>query len=282
MTDGFDDATSRMMQAIEANWDARTPVHVASEFYGVGRRDPEFWFADFEWADLGPVAGRDVLHLQCHLGTETAAFARRGARAVGLDLSGTAVAAAREIAATAGLGIEYVRANVFDAERALSGRRFDVVYTGKGALVYVPDLGRWAGVVAGLLRPGGIVYVVEFHPMLASLGLVPVEGEGTDLVLRHDYLGGGGPRRLDSERSYTDGPPIAGPTVSYEWSHGLGELVTALLGAGLQVTALREIHEVPWPRWPRMTPTGRGWWRLPDGEPRIPLMYGLRATAPAG
>ncbi|MDG4784620.1 class I SAM-dependent methyltransferase [Micromonospora sp. WMMD1102] len=276
----FDEAVNGMMREIEANWDARTPVHLASEFYGVGSRDAEFWFADFEWADLGDVSGRDVLHLQCHLGTETAAFAQRGARTVGLDISGAAVAAARRIAAGAGLDVEYVRANVFDAVPALSGRRFDVVYTGKGALVYVPDLDRWAGVVADLLRPGGSVYVVEFHPLLAALGLVPTPDEGTDLVLRHDYLAGDGPRRVDSAHSYTDGPPLAGPTVSYEWSHGLGELVAALVGAGLRVTALRETDQVPWPRWPRMTRTPRGWWRLPAGEPRIPLMYGLRATAP--
>lgn len=281
MTDDFDEATTGMMRAIEANWDARTPVHVDSEFYGVGKRDAEFWFAEFEWADLGTLSGRDVLHLQCHLGTETAAFARRGANVVGLDLSGAAVTAARRIAAEAGLDVEYVQANVFDAVRAVSGRRFDVVYTGKGALVYVPDLDRWARVVADLLRPGGVVYVVEFHPLLAALGLVPPADEGPDLVLRHDYLGGGGaPRRLDSARTYTDGPPLAGATVSYEWSHGLGELVTALVGAGLRVTALRETDEVPWPRWPRMTATARGWWRLPDDEPRIPLMYGLRAEAP--
>src|SRR5262249_3487723 len=153
MADGFDTETRRMMRAIEANWDARTPVHVASDFYGVDSRDPEFWFADFEWGDLGELDGRDVLHLQCHLGTETAAFARRGARTVGLDLSGAAVAQARQLARRKGLSIEYVRANVFDAVEALGGRRFDVVYTGKGALVYVPDLVRWMGVVAVLLRP---------------------------------------------------------------------------------------------------------------------------------
>ncbi|GAB3969660.1 class I SAM-dependent methyltransferase [Plantactinospora veratri] len=280
MTDEFDETVSGMMRAIEANWDARTPVHLASEFYGVGSRDAEFWFAEFEWSDLGDLSGRDLLHLQCHLGTETAAFARRGARTVGLDISGAAVTAARRIAAEAGLDIEYVQANVFDAVSALAGRRFDVVYTGKGALVYVPDLDRWARVVSELLRPGGTVYVVEFHPLLAALGLVPAPDEGTDLVLRHDYLAGGGPRRLDSAHSYTDGPPLDGATVSYEWSHGLGELVDALVGAGLRVTGLRESDEAPWPRWPRMTSTERGWWRLPTGEPRIPLLYGLRATAP--
>jgi hypothetical protein len=135
-------------------------------------------------------------------------------------------------------------------------------------------------VVAELLRPGGMVYVVEFHPLLAALGLVPAADEGTDLVLRNDYLAGRGPRRVDSAHTYTDGPPLDGQTVSYEWSHGLDDLVNALVGVGLQVTALREIHDLPWPRWARMTRTQRGWWRLPEDAPRIPLLYALRATAP--
>jgi 2-polyprenyl-3-methyl-5-hydroxy-6-metoxy-1,4-benzoquinol methylase len=101
------------MAAIEANWDERTPIHAASRFYDVDARDPDSWFAGFEWADLGDLAGRQVLHLQCHLGTETAAFARRGvAGVVGLDLSPTAVAEAGRIATAAGLTIEYVQANM--------------------------------------------------------------------------------------------------------------------------------------------------------------------------
>lgn len=136
-----------LMRANQANWDARTPVHLASRFYGLDQDlDPERWFAPFEWEDLGELAGRDVLHLQCHLGTETIALARRGARAVGLDFSEASVAAATGIAAKAGADVTYVQANVYDAVEALDGRLFDVVYTGKGALCYLPDLDRWAEV----------------------------------------------------------------------------------------------------------------------------------------
>src|SRR5687768_2988945 len=132
---GLDAETRRLMAAIEANWDERTPIHLASRFYDVGTRDPQSWFAGYEWTDLGDLTGRDVLHLQSHLGTETVAFARRGARTVtGLDLSGAAVGAARKIAAASGVEIEYVQANVYDAVEALGGRRFDVIYTGKGSL----------------------------------------------------------------------------------------------------------------------------------------------------
>jgi len=265
------------MRANQANWDARTPVHLASRFYGLDEGlDPERWFAAFEWDDLGDLAGRDVLHLQCHLGTETIAFARRGARAVGLDFSAASMAAAAGIAAKAGADVDYVRANVYDAVEALDGRRFDVVYTGKGALCYLPDLPRWAEVVTQLLRPGGLLYIVEFHPLLNSLGPKPAPGEGPELLLRHDYLGGDGPVHRDATHTYTDGPAVADATDSYEWTHGMGEVVDALTTAGLTVRRLRESDELPWQRWPQMVRTPSGWWRLP--APRVPLLYGLLAA----
>ncbi len=278
MTDSFDSVTRRLMEAITANWDARAPIHAASRFYGVGVKDPAFWFADVEWEDLGELTGRDLLHAQCHLGTETIAFAQRGARVVGLDISEQAIVWARRIADQAGVDIEYVQANIYDAVTALQGRQFDIIYTGKGALCYLPDLKRWATVLAQLLRPAGRVYLVEFHPVLTALGVGPSEDLNEGLALRHDYLEGRGPRALNSPRTYTDGPPLPTTTITYEWAHGLGEVVTALLSAGLRITVLREIDALPWPRWPWMLPTDAGWWRLPDDRPKLPLLYAVAAV----
>ncbi|MEU4202343.1 class I SAM-dependent methyltransferase [Streptomyces sp. NPDC039022] len=274
-----------MLRANRENWDARTPVHVASDFYGLdGTRTADDWFAPFEWDDLGPLAGRDVLHLQCHLGTETQAFAERGAaHTVGLDFSGAALDQARCLAARGGRDIEFVQADVHQAAEALGGRRFDVVYTGKGALCYLPDLTRWARVIAGLLRPGGMLYVVEFHPLLNSLGAAPDPGQDPDdarLLLAHDYLEGRGALRSDTPHTYTDGPPVEGATTSYEWRHGLGETVNALVGAGLTVDRLRETDLLPWKRFATMEQADHGWWRLPPAEPRIPLLFALRAVRP--
>jgi SAM-dependent methyltransferase len=271
-----------MIEANQANWDARVPVHAASAFYGLdGSRDAAYWFAEYEWTDLGDLTGRDVLHAQCHLGTETIELARRGARVTGLDISPASIQVAKQVAASAGCDVEFVEADVHDAADVLGAERFDVVYTGKGALCYVPDLDRWARIVHELLRPGGRVYVVEFHPLLLSLGTAPRPDEDGELLLRNDYLAGGGARRRDSDRTYTDGPEIVGPTVSYEWAHGIGEVTSALLGAGLRIDRLRETDEIPWQRWPTMRRTERGWWRLPDESPRIPLLYALLATKAA-
>nr|WP_307817630.1 class I SAM-dependent methyltransferase [Nocardia acididurans] len=265
-----------LLRANRDNWDARAPIHANSDFYR--GRDSSFWFAPYEWDVLGDVRDRDVVHLQCHLGTETIEFAKRGARATGLDFSAESLRHARELAGDA---VEYVCADVHDAVEALRHRQFDIVYTGKGALCYLPDLPRWATVLAELLRPGGLLYIVEFHPLLHALDPTPPPGADPDaLLLADDYLEGRGPIHRDSARTYTDGPELTEATAAHEWRHGLGEVINALLGVGLHITGLHESDMLPWPRWKRMRPTDNGWWRLPAADPAIPLLYGLAATKP--
>jgi SAM-dependent methyltransferase len=278
---GLGAEVEQMMLANQANWDQRTPIHLASSFYGLdGAREPDSWFADYEWADLGELPGIDLVHLQCHLGVETVALARRGARVVGVDISGESVAQARVVAGRFGVDVEYVRANVYDAADVLGGRTFDRVYTGKGALCYLPDLAAWGDVVGRLLRPGGFLYVVEFHPLLYSLGVVPPADGSEDLLLRNDYLGGRGVEKRDATYTYTDGPPLSEARVAYEWRHGVGDVVSALAGAGLTIEVLREADSLPWPRWSGMARGADGWFRLPGAAPRIPLLYALLARKP--
>lgn len=277
----FDSETERMMAANRANWDERAPIHLASAFYGLdGTRDSADWFADYEWLDLGDLQDQTLLHLQCHLGTETLALARRGARVTGLDLSGESIRHARRIAADAGLDIEYLEANVYDAVAAVGGRTFDRVYTGKGAVCYLPELAPWATTVADLLAPGGTFYLVEFHPLLYAIGVVPPPDGSDALLIRDDYLGGRGAEERDATRTYTDGPPLTDATVAYEWRHDVGSVVTALAGAGLRIERLRESDTLPWPRWSSMVPASEGWFRLPDDAPRIPLLYAVLASKP--
>lgn len=278
----FETDVEQMMLANQANWDQRTPIHLASSFYGVdGSREPDSWFAEYEWRDLGELQGVDLVHLQCHLGVETIALARRGARAVGVDISGESVVHARTVAERHDVDIEYVRANVYDAVDALDGRTFDLIYTGKGALCYLPDLAAWGDVVARLLRPGGFLYLVEFHPLLYSLGVVPPADGSEELLLRNDYLGGRGVEKRDATYTYTDGPALTEARVAYEWRHGVGDVVSALVGAGLRVEVLREEATLPWPRWSGMVREPDGWFRLPDSMPRVPLLYALGARKPA-
>ena len=276
----FEEDVQPKIRANNRNWDARAPIHVRSRFYGIGDRDPMSWFAPFEWRDLGRLDGREVVHLQCHLGVETMAFALKGARVTGLDFSCVCVREAQRVAREAGLTIGYVRADVYGAVEALGAERFDIVYTGKGALCYLPDLTAWAQTTARLLKPGGFLYLVEFHPLLNALGPIQRPGETRDLVIRHDYLGGRGAVERDSTHTYTDGPALASDTLHYEWSHGVGEVVTALAEAGFSLGRLTETCLLPWQRWPAMVRTQHGWWTMSPSEPWFPLIYGLKASKP--
>jgi SAM-dependent methyltransferase len=202
----FDEETQVKMAANMRNWDARARIHVGSDFYGIGDCDPMSWFAPFEWRDLGELDGREIVHLQCHLGTETMAFALKGARTTGLDFSGASVREAQRIAGQAGLAIEYIHADVYDAVAALGSKRFDIVYTGKGALCYLPDLTVWAQAISGLLKPGGFLYLVEFHPLFNALGPTRKPGVPDYLIISHDYLGGRGVVEPSRQANLVDTP----------------------------------------------------------------------------
>jgi 2-polyprenyl-3-methyl-5-hydroxy-6-metoxy-1,4-benzoquinol methylase len=276
-----DEATRAKISANKRNWDARAPIHASSKFYGIGVRDPMSWFAPFEWRDLGQLNGREIVHLQCHLGVETMAFALKGARTTGLDFSEVSVREAQRVARQAGLTVEYVRADVYEAVETIGAQRFDIVYTGKGALCYLPDLTAWAQTIWRLLKPGGFVYLAEFHPLFNALGPTQKLDVPDDLVIRHDYLGGRGAVERNGTHSYTDGPALASDTLHYEWPHGLGEVITAIAQTGFAVESLTETDVLPWRRWALMTQTDDGWWTMPASEPRFPVMYGLKAIKPA-
>ena len=147
-------------EANRSNWDERVPIHVSGEFYAVaGFKAGEERLRPFELSEVGSVTGKDLVHLQCHFGIDTLSWARRGARVVGLDFSAPAIEEARRLADELGLEADFVQSDVYGAVEALGGRDFDVVYTGLGALNWLPDIRGWAGVVASLVRRGGFRYV---------------------------------------------------------------------------------------------------------------------------
>jgi len=237
-----------------------------------------------------------VIHLQCHNGVETLAFAQRGAHPVfGLDFSELNLKVARALANRTGLPIEFVEADVYDSVDAVKGREFDLVYTGRGALPYLPDLDRWARVVASLLAPGGLAYVMEFHPLLNSIGRPGSTNLDDPLNLIYPYLSGTPVMTFDTQHTYAPSRTglliEEGATVSHEWAHTVLDVVHSLKRAGLviDIDMLWETEWVDWPKWDGMIEMqdeeskpvrGRGWWRRPDHHIRIPLMYTVGARKP--
>lgn len=267
-------------EANRANWNDRARIHSRSKFYDVDgfvRGDRKMWLHPLEVIEMGDVTGKSLCHLQCHLGIETISWARLGAaRVVGLDFSGDALATARSIAERTGLSdrARFVEADVHDAALALAGEApFDVVYVSLGAICWLPSITRWAEIVAALLRPGGQLYVREVHPMLNAV----YEKDGA-LLVDAPYFERPEPTRWDDGVTYTEGRPKVEHTTTYEWSHGLGEIVSALLHAGLTLELLHEQKDAEFQPLASMVETSPGLWQLPpETRDRVPLTFSLRA-----
>ncbi|MEV6977486.1 class I SAM-dependent methyltransferase [Kitasatospora sp. NPDC093806] len=259
--------------ANRANWDERVPIHTASDFYDIpGFVAGKDVLRPFELAEVGDVDGKTLLHLQCHIGLDTLSWARRGATVTGLDFSEPAVAAATEVAERIGATTaRFVASDVYDAVGALGGQTFDVVYTGLGALCWLPDIDRWARTAAALVAPGGFLYLAEFHPFADTLA---EDGR----TVETDYFERG-PTVWDETYTYTDGEQVTGATVTVEWQHGIGDVVSALASQGLRIEFLHEHDFTLFARFPVLEQDGG--YRFPPGHPAAPLMYSIRASRPA-
>jgi SAM-dependent methyltransferase len=255
-----------------AFWDERVAIHVRSAHYDVdGFRAGGPGLYDFEVEQVGPVAGLDLVHLQCHFGLATLDWARRGARVTGLDFAPSAIATARDLAADLGLEARFEVGDLHDAPAVL-GTTYDVVHTGLGALCWLPDIDRWAAVVAALLRPGGFLHLSEFHPVteiMADDALVPTFG----------YFGGE-PIPWEQGGSYADPAAATSANRTVEWIHPLSSVVGALLAQGLVLETFVEHAHTVYARFPFLEQHGPREFRFPAGMRGIPLMYSLRARRP--
>jgi SAM-dependent methyltransferase len=263
-----------------ASWDERAPAHAASPDYAVDRfaSDPAYLseVVRFDLPLLGDIGGLRGVHLQCHIGTDTVSLARLGADMTGLDFSAASLAQARRIAGLAGADVRFVQAEVYDTLTVLEPRSFDLVYTGIGALGWLPDIARWAAVVGGLLRPGGRLFIREGHPMLWALEDSRPDGL---LVVEYPYFERAEPMVFDEGGTYVETDAVFTHNRTHEWNHGLGEIMTALMAAGLDVTGFAEHDSVPWEALPgQMERIGDGEWRLADRPWRLPHSYTLQAV----
>jgi SAM-dependent methyltransferase len=263
-------------------WDAWTKIHVDSAFYDV----PSFRngvrpirLRDYEREEMGTVEGRTLLHLQCHFGLDTLSWARLGATVTGIDFSEEAIGAARALAAELGIAATFIASDLYRLPEVLD-EQFDIVYTSRGVLGWLPDIAEWGRVAAQFVRPGGLLYVTEIHPVanvFESEGVAPGE-----LRLAYPYWSHPDPLRFDVKGSYADPDARTEGLVEYGWNHSLGEIVTALVDAGLELAFLHEFDFVSWPV-DFLVQGDDDRWRLPKGSlGSLPLFFSLRATKPSG
>jgi len=270
----------RYLELNRASWDERAPAHADSPDYALREfiEDPAFLSAvvRFDLPRLGDVRGLRGLHLQCHIGTDTISLARLGAAMTGLDLSPASLAQARELASRTGATVTFVEADVYDAVKKLGREAFDLVYTGIGALCWLPSVRRWAEVVASLLRPGGRLFIREGHPMLWALADDRSDGL---LVVDYPYFERDEPMVFDDPGTYVETPARFHQNLTHQWNHGLGEIISALLDSGMDLTMLVEHDSVPWDALPgQMEQIELREWRLIDRPWRLPHSYTLQAV----
>lgn len=265
-----------------ANWDERAPAHAASPGYNVqGFIDNPRLISQvvsFDIPRLGDLSGLRGVHLQCHIGTDTVSLSRLGAQMTGLDFSPASIAQARSLVARSGDAVDFVESEVYHAAQALGGEQFDLVFTGIGALGWLPSISRWAATVGTLLKPGGRLFIREGHPMLLSLADARPDGL---LVVDYPYFETKDPTVWEDGSTYVETDAVFTAITTHEWNHGMGEIVTALFGAGLQITGLVEHDSVPWEALRgQMTRDDHGEWRLSDRPWRLPASYTLQAVKP--
>lgn len=262
------------------NWDERVAIHRRdrSGFYGVERflaGGKELH--SIERQELGQVAGKRLIHLQCHFGLDTLILARHGAIVTGLDFSAAAIDEARRLAAATGLAGEFICADVYDTRGVVTGQ-FDIAYITWGTICWLSDLAAWARTIASLLVPGGYLYFADAHPNMLTL-----DEEDGRLVHRYPIdTPAGQPLVFDQPHSYSGDPTLLGATRTYEWIHSLSRVVGALRDAGLSLDFLHEHAGLPWPPFAMCVRQADGLWHLPDTIPAFPLSYSLRASAAAG
>ena len=265
-----------------ANWESRVPVHTAPDGYDLAAFDDPTHLTDvvrYDLPRLGRLDGLDVVHLQCHIGTDTVSLARLGARSVtGVDFSPAALSAARSLSTRAGEDVAFTESDVYDSVDVLGPSRFDLVYTGIGALCWLPDVARWAAVVAGLLRPGGRLFIREGHPMLWTLSDPRPDGL---LVIEHPYFESAGVTFHEPNSYAGEGTLDAPETVQF--NHGIAEILDGVLAAGLSLTGFEEHREVSWnPLGAAMVASADhpGEYVLAESRDRLPCSYTLQAVKP--
>ncbi len=258
-----------------ALWDEIAPVHLKAYKEVALLREGREVLDEIELREIGDVRGKTMLHLQCHIGTDSLAWVRHGAIVTGLDYSSESIACAERLKAELGLEATFIESNIYEARDAIEGQ-FDIVYTSKGVLCWLRDLDEWGRIVAHFLKPCGTFYLMETHPILGS---VEEETPGA-LSFEYRYFHRDEPTVWDGDDpDYADGNYVP-KNPSYEWDWSVGDIVGALLRAGLRLELLNEYEKLFFKLYPSMTSDDGRWFRLPNFAGKLPLLLTLRARKP--
>lgn len=254
-------------------WDDLTKIHFESEFYDVeGFKKGKSTLLKVELDEVGDVAGKRLLHLQCHFGQDTLCWARLGAEVTGVDFSEKAINQATSLGKELDISAKFVCCDVYELAKHIE-EKYDIVFTSAGVLAWLPDLKRWADVISHFLKPNGIFYIREFH---SAASIFDDANDAKTPTVRYPYF------KLDKPLYFEDSGSYAAPDakvdfVSYEWIHGMGEIINSLIEAGLEIEYLHEFNYCTYQSHPFLAQGDDGMWRFSDVQGGLPLMFSIRA-----
>ena len=250
------------------SWNKRTTVHAGSSFYDLDSfKRGASSLNKIELEGLGDVKGRSLLHLQCHFGMDTMSWEREGAIVTGADLSDEAINLANGIAAELNLKAIFICCNVYDLQQHLD-EKFDIVFTSYGTIGWLPDLDKWAQIIAYYLKPGGIFYITDFHPTLWMMD------ENFEHI-KYNYFNTAVIAE-ETSGTYTDrNAPIK--SKEYSWNHPFSEIFSALIKNGLTIQEFNEYPFSPYNCFNNMEQGDDKMWRIKGMEQRMPMMYSITA-----
>ncbi|MBT8376526.1 MAG: class I SAM-dependent methyltransferase [Bacteroidia bacterium] len=255
----------------KATWNKKVAVHAKSDMYDMeaflkGKSS----LMPYELKALGDVKGKSLLHLQCHFGQDTLSWSRMGAQCTGVDISDEGISLAHELNEKLNLNAKFVCCNVLDTSEIIS-ETFDIVFTSYGTIGWLPDLQPWAKMISERLNPGGVFYIVEFHPIAWMFDYTEGKPKMTyaydrDEVIYEEYEG----TYADLDARIT--------SEEYGWNHGLGKVVSALTSNGLRIDYLNEYDENPYDVFPDLEKTTSGMYKTK--HQLYPLIFEIKATKP--
>ncbi|KAF0109763.1 MAG: methyltransferase type 11 [Chloroflexi bacterium] len=267
---------NKYKQVNKQMWNEYVAIHSRSTFYGLKEfKEGVNKLNPLELGEVGDVKGKSLLHLQCHFGMDTLSWARLGANVTGMDFSEEGIALACSLAEELKIPSRFICCDLYDLPNHLN-ETFDIVFTSYGVLTWLPDIARWAQIAASCVKPGGFFYIAEMHPFAAVF-----DYQAMELRYRYPYFDKEA-LSFEVEGSYADHNAEVTVKNDFEWNHTLGEIITSLINAGLQIEFLHEFPFTVFEQLPFLEHDGKGIWNFPgEGKPPIPLMFSLRAIKPA-
>ena len=265
---------NKYFEANQKMWDEFAKLHYNSKTY----RTKEFIegatkLSSIELEEVGEVKGKSLLHLQCHFGLDTLSWAREGAKVTGIDFSSEAIALARKLTDITDLNATFIQSNIYDLPEVLD-EKYDIVFTSYGVLCWLPDLKRWAEIVAHYLKPGGMFYIAELHPFMWVFD----NENPNEFKLKYTYFHDSEPYQFDVDGSYAETEGEFEACVDYEWAHNIGEVVTAIADAGLRIEFLHEFPKATFQNFPFFKQKEDGFWYFENPDIQLPLVSSIKAV----